>query len=42
MKALSSLKLSGKENKKLKKNTPAFEKFMSEQREKLSVQRFKG
>ena len=36
------LKLSGKENKKLKKNTPAFEKFMSEQREKLSIQRFKG
>ena len=36
------LKASEKADKKLKKNTPAFDKFMSEQREKLSIQRFKG
>ncbi len=36
------LKISDKVDKKLKKNTPAFIKFMKEQREKLSIQRFKG
>ena len=36
------LKISDKSNTKIKKNTLAFEKFMSEQREKLSIQRFKG
>ena len=36
------LKVAEKVDKKIKKNTPAFEKFMREQREKLSIQRFKG
>ncbi|MBA1340434.1 MAG: DNA gyrase subunit B [Pelagibacterales bacterium] len=36
------LKISDKIDKKLKKNSPAFNKFMKEQREKLSIQRFKG
>jgi DNA gyrase subunit B len=36
------LRISDKADKKIKKNTPAFDKFMSEQREKLSIQRFKG
>ena len=36
------LKISDKADKKIKKNTAAFDKFMSEQREKLSIQRFKG
>ena len=36
------LRISDKADKKVKKNTPAFDKFMSEQREKLSIQRFKG
>ena len=29
-------------DKKIKKNTPAYDKFMQEQREKLTIQRFKG
>ena len=33
---------SGKVDKKFKKGTVAYEKFMQEQREKLSIQRFKG
>ena len=36
------LKISDKRDKKMKKNTPAFDKFMKEQREKISIQRFKG
>ena len=36
------LKISDKGDKKIKKNTPAFDKFMKEQREKISIQRFKG
>ena len=36
------IKAADKTDKKIKKNTPAFEKFMKEQREKLSIQRFKG
>tara|TARA_B100001564_G_scaffold360039_1_gene385028 strand:+ start:1656 stop:3728 length:2073 start_codon:yes stop_codon:yes gene_type:complete len=36
------IKTADKTDKKIKKNTPAFEKFMKEQREKLSIQRFKG
>ncbi len=36
------LKISDKLDKKIKKNTPAYDKFMREQREKLSIQRFKG
>tara|TARA_B100001540_G_C15728100_1_gene606326 strand:+ start:14 stop:1060 length:1047 start_codon:yes stop_codon:yes gene_type:complete len=36
------LKLSGNLDKKMKKNTPTFEKFLREQKEKLSIQRFKG
>ena len=33
---------SGKIDKKIKKGTTAYNKFMQEQREKLSIQRFKG
>ena len=36
------LKIADKSDKKIKKNTPAFDKFMKEQREKISIQRFKG
>ena len=36
------IKTADKTDKKIKKNTLAFEKFMKEQREKLSIQRFKG
>ncbi len=36
------IKISDKAEKNTKKNTPAFEKFMKEQREKLTIQRFKG
>jgi DNA gyrase subunit B len=36
------LNISDKLDKKIKKNTPAFENFMKEQREKLTIQRFKG
>jgi DNA gyrase subunit B len=36
------LKISEKSEKKIKKNTPAFDNFMREQREKLTIQRFKG
>jgi DNA gyrase subunit B len=36
------IKIADKVDKKIKKNTPAFEKFMKEQREKLTIQRFKG
>ena len=36
------LKISDKADKKIKKNTEAFNKFLKEQREKLSIQRFKG
>ena len=36
------LKIADKTDKKIKKNTPAFDKFMKEQREKLTIQRFKG
>ena len=36
------LKTSEKADKKIKKNSPAFTKFMEEQRQKLSIQRFKG
>ena len=36
------LKIADKSDKKIKKNTPAFEKFLQEQREKISIQRFKG
>ena len=36
------IKISDKADKKIKKNTPEFVKFMKEQREKLSIQRFKG
>ena len=36
------LKISDKADKIIKKGTPAFERFMLEQREKLSIQRFKG
>ena len=32
----------GKGDKKIKKGTPGYNKFMQEQREKLSIQRFKG
>tara|TARA_A100001015_G_scaffold172415_1_gene191594 strand:+ start:5166 stop:7247 length:2082 start_codon:yes stop_codon:yes gene_type:complete len=35
-------KMSDKADKKIKKNTPEYDKFMKEQREKLSIQRFKG
>ncbi len=34
--------ISSKTGKKIKKNTPHYEKFLAEQREKLSIQRFKG
>ena len=33
---------SGKVDKKIKKGTAAYNEFMQEQREKLSIQRFKG
>jgi len=33
---------SSKEDKKIKKGTPDYKKFVQEQREKLSIQRFKG
>ena len=33
---------SGKIDKKIKKGTPQYNKFIQEQREKLSIQRFKG
>ena len=36
------LKVSGKENKKIKKGSAEYNDFMQEQREKLSIQRFKG
>jgi len=36
------LKLSGEEGKKIKKNSSAFNKFFDEQKQKLSIQRFKG
>ena len=36
------IKVSDKADKKIKKDSPAFKKFMQEQREKLSIQRFKG
>ena len=36
------LKASGKENKKMKKGSVEYNKFIQEQREKLSIQRFKG
>ena len=34
--------MSDKAEKNIKKNTPAFQKLMKEQREKLTIQRFKG
>ncbi len=36
------LKASDKDNKKIKKGSAEYNKFMQEQREKLSIQRFKG
>ena len=36
------IKISDKADKKIKKGSPAFDKFMAEQREKLTIQRFKG
>ena len=36
------IKLSEKNNKKIKKSSKEFEKFMEEQKQKLSIQRFKG
>ena len=36
------IKIADKSDKKINKNTPAFNKFMQEQREKLTIQRFKG
>ena len=36
------LKVAGKIDKKLKKDSPDYNKFMQDQREKLSIQRFKG
>jgi|TARA_B100001093_G_scaffold505183_1_gene562138 DNA gyrase subunit B len=36
------INIADKNDKKMKKNTPAFTKFMQEQREKLTIQRFKG
>ncbi len=36
------LKVSEKVDKKIKKGSPAYAKFMQEQREKLTIQRFKG
>ena len=36
------IKISDKINNKIKKGTPAFKNFMQEQREKLTIQRFKG
>jgi DNA gyrase subunit B len=36
------LKISEKAEKKIKKGSPEFNKFMEEQRQKLSIQRFKG
>ena len=36
------LKVSGKSDKKIKKGSPEYNKFMQDQREKLSIQRFKG
>jgi DNA gyrase subunit B len=36
------LKIAGKTDKKLKKGSSEFSKFMQEQRDKLSIQRFKG
>ena len=34
--------MAGKVDKKIKKGSVAYDKFMQEQREKLSIQRFKG
>ena len=36
------LKISEKADKKIKKGSPGFSKFMEEQRKKISIQRFKG
>ena len=36
------IKIADKNVNKIKKGTPAFQKFMQEQREKISIQRFKG
>ena len=36
------LKIADKTDKKIKKGSPAFDKFIQEQREKVSIQRFKG
>ena len=36
------LKISEKADKKIKKGSPEFNKFMEEQRQKISIQRFKG
>jgi DNA gyrase subunit B len=36
------LKIADKSEKKLKKNSPEFKNFMEEQRQKISIQRFKG
>ena len=36
------IKVADKINNKTKKGTPAFKQFMQEQREKLTIQRFKG
>ena len=36
------IKIADKADKKIKKGSPAFKEFMMEQREKLSIQRFKG
>ena len=36
------LKIADKTDKKIKKNTNEFQKFMKEQREKITIQRFKG
>ena len=36
------IKVSDKADNKIKKGSPSFQKFMQEQREKISIQRFKG
>ncbi len=36
------IEVSGKDNKKLKRGTSEYDKFLQQQREKLSIQRFKG
>ena len=36
------IEAAGKDNKKLKKGTSEYDKFLQQQREKLSIQRFKG